>query len=262
MPELPDVQVFKELVDATSLHQRIEDVMLREEMVEESSPQKIRDRMRGAELEETRRHGKHLFLKSADDGWLRLHFGMTGDLVSYSTGEDPEHTQLRIDFDDGSHLAYTCQRKFGEISWVEDVDSFVEDQQLGPDALNDLDLEELRQIVANRRGSIKGTLMSQGAIAGLGNVYVDEILFQSGIHPESSTQKLEPDSVAALFESIQEVSEEAIQARAEVADMPDDWLLPHRGKGSSCPRDGATIEKVEVSGRPTYVCTEHQELID
>lgn len=262
MPELPDVQVFKELADATSLHRRIEDVMLREEMVEESSPQRIRDRLRGGELEETRRHGKHLFLRSGDDGWLRLHFGMTGDLVSYSSGEDPEHTQLRIDFDDGSHLAYTCQRKFGEISWVDDVKRFVEKDQLGPDALNDLDLGEFRQIISDRRGSIKGTLMSQDAIAGLGNVYVDEILFQSGVHPESSTEELDANTVAGLLDSIQHVSKRAIEARADVADMPDDWLLPNREKGASCPRDGGTIEKIEVSGRPTYVCTKHQELID
>ena len=261
MPELPDVQVFKELVDATSLHQSIEDVMLRDEMVEDVAPQTIRDRLRDVELREARRHGKHLFLRAGENGWLRLHFGMTGTLVSYSDEEDPEHTQLRIDFEDGSHLAYVCQRKFGEISWVDDVRAFIDERELGPDALQDMDAGLFRQILSDRRGSIKGTLMSQDAIAGLGNVYVDEVLFQAGIHPESPTEKLDEDEIVELFGTIQDVSQGAIEARADVDEMPDDWLLPNREEGASCPRDGASIEKIEVSGRPTYLCTGHQELI-
>ena len=262
MPELPDVQVFKEVADATSLHKLIEDVMLREEMVEEVAPQTIRNHLRGVELEETRRHGKHLFLRAAEGGWLRLHFGMTGDLVAYSGGDDPEHTQLRIDFDDGSHLAYVCQRKFGEISWVDDVEEFVDEHGLGPDALEDMDFDLFRDTISDRRGSIKGTLMSQDVIAGLGNVYVDEILFEAGIHPESSTEELDEDTIERLLDTIQHVSETAIEARADVDEMPDDWLLPNREEGAACPRDGARIEKMEVSGRPTYLCTDHQELID
>ncbi|MGA7273022.1 MAG: DNA-formamidopyrimidine glycosylase family protein [Acidimicrobiia bacterium] len=187
MPELPDVQVFKELVDATSLHRRVENLMLRQELVEETDPQTIRDHLRGSHLTETRRHGKHLFVHIDDNGWLRLHFGMTGDLVSYSKGDEPKYTQLRIDFDDGSHLAYSSKRKFGTISWVGDVEQFIEDHELGPDATNDLDLDRFGRVLAQRRGSIKGTLMNQEALAGLGNVYVDAILFQAGIRPRSDT---------------------------------------------------------------------------
>lgn len=259
MPELPDIQVLKELVDATSLHRPIEDVMLREEMVEEVSPQKIRDRLRGAALAGTDRHGKHLFLRAGDRGWLRLHFGMAGYLAAYSEGEEPEHTQLRIDFSDGSHLAYVCVRKLGGISWVEHVDEFIDEHDLGPDALQDLGRERFHRLIAERRGGVKAGLMSQSVIAGLGNVYVDEILFQAGVHPERETASLDQESVDRLFEAMHEVMEGAIHARANPEDMPDDWLLPHREEGASCPRDEGTLEKMEVSGRPTFVCAQHQQ---
>lgn len=261
MPELPDVQVLKDLVDATSLRQPIEDVMLHEEMVEGAPPQDIRDGLRGAELAETDRHGKHLFLRAGDRGWLRLHFGMTGDLAAFSKDEEPEHTQLRIDFADGSHLAFVCIRKFGEISWVDDPEGFIEEHDLGPDALDDLDREGFRRLVGERAGSIKGTLMNQESMAGLGNIYTDEILFHAGVHPESETASLGPETVDRLFEAMHEVLEGAIDARANPEDMPDDWLLPRREEGAGCPRDGGTLEKLEVSGRPTFVCTQPQERV-
>lgn len=261
MPELPDVQVFKELVDATSLHRRVTDLMLRQELVEGTNPQTIRDHLRGSELSETRRHGKHLFVHVDGDGWLRLHFGMTGDLVSYAKGDQPEYTQLRIDFDDGSHLAYLSERKFGAISWVRDVDQFIEDHDLGPDAIADIDLDRFRRVLAQRRGSIKGTLMNQEALAGLGNVYVDEILFQAGIHPRSDTTALDEDLSLQLFETMHEVVDEAVGDRADPSSFPDDWLLSHRDPDDACPRDGHRLKKIEVSGRSTYLCPHHQKRI-
>lgn len=260
MPELPDLRVLEEYVDATSLHRRIEDVMLRADLVSDPVPQRIRDGLRGAAFEETRRHGKHLFIRAGDRGWLHLHFGMTGDLVAYSTGEQPEHTELRVDFADGSHLACTSTRRFGEISWVEDVDRYVEDAGLGPDPLeDDLDAAALRERFSGRSGTLKGTLMTQEVVAGLGNLYVDEILFQAGLHPESETGHLDDADLEHLATTMHEVVEAAVAARADPGRLPDDWLLPHREPGEPCPRGDGTIERIEVSGRATYLCPGHQE---
>lgn len=259
MPELPDVEVFKRYVDSTSLHREIADVLLRERLVEDVSPQRIRDGLRSARLSETRRHGKHLFARAGDDGWLRLHFGMTGWLGAYSEGEDPDHTELRIDFADGSHLAFVDQRKLGAISWIEDVDEFVQEQGLGPDPLvDDLDLSRFTEIVGGRRGTIKSTLMSQDLIAGLGNVYVDEILFQVGAHPEVEAGELADERLAEIRSVMGHVIETAIDRGADVAELPDTWLLPHREEGVACPRCGGEIRHTEVSGRTTYYCGTHQ----
>ena len=259
MPELPDVEVFKRYLDSTSLHREIDDVFLREQLVEDVSPQRIRDGLRSASLSETRRHGKHLFVRADDDGWLRLHFGMTGRLEAYSEGEAPDHTELLIEFADGSHLAFVDQRKFGAISWVADVDGFVEKKGLGPDPLvDDLSPSRFRKIVGERRGTIKGTLMNQDLIAGLGNVYVDEILFQAGLHPEAGADELSDGELGKIHSAMAHVIETAIDRGADVEELPDTWLLPYREEGVACPRCGGEIRHTEVSGRTTYYCGKHQ----
>lgn len=263
MPELPDVEVFKRYADATSLHRRIDDVFLRERLVTDTDPQTIREHLRGASLTGTRRHGKHLFLHADDDGWLRLHFGMTGHLDAYEEGDEPEHTELRVDFTGGRHLAYVNERTFGAISWVVAVDVFVDDHDLGPDLLSDaVDEDTFVDGVSGHRGSIKGTLMNQEIFAGLGNVYVDEVLFQAGIHPESQVDALGDGRLRELHRTLRRVVDEAIERHADVDRLPDSWLLPHREPDAPCPRDDGHIERIEVVGRSTYLCSRHQARID
>ena len=260
MPELPDVQVFKEYVDATSLHQRITSVHADAGGLRETVPETtLRRRLEGRSLRSARRHGKHLFLEVEGDGWLRLHFGMTGSLAYYRGDEAPEHAKLLLDFPGGYHLAYLNVRKFGEIGFVDDVDAFVEEEGLGPDAL-DLDPEGFRERLAGRRGTIKGTLMSQAVLAGLGNEYADEVLFQARVHPEAATDELSRETVERLHRCMREVVAAAVEARVEPPRMPDDFLLTHRSEGEPCPRCGRPIEKIEVVGRPTYLCPHEQEL--
>lgn len=247
-------------MDATSLHRAVEEVFLREQLVEATNPQTIRDHLMGNELDSTRRHGKHLFVH-AGDGWLRLHFGMTGYLDATSSDEPEDHTELLLEFEDGRRLSYVNERKFGAVSWADDVDSFVEEHDLGPDPLADrMDRAAFRDRLKDRSGSIKGTLMNQSVVAGLGNVYTDESLFQAGIHPESDTQALSDEEQADLFSVMMRLIDTAIERGADVEELPDSWLLPHREPGQRCPRDGGTIERITVSGRATYLCADHQDL--
>lgn len=261
MPELPDVQVFKQYVDATSLHHAIDAVYMREPaLVKGVAPRTIRRHLKGHALASARRHGKYLFLDIADDpDWLLLHFGMTGSL-DYSRGSgEPDYTKLRLDFRNGYRLAYINKRKLGRISLVPDVDDFIDAQGLGPDPLaDDFDLGAFRSVLDGRRGTIKGLLMNQSAMAGLGNVYADEVLFHASIHPETPVGLLDDDAVEAVYETLGQVVQAAIDARADVEQMPSTWLLPHREPDATCPRCGGTISRIEVSGRATYFCTQHQ----
>lgn len=96
MPELPDLQVYKETIDATSLHRRIETVHVPGERFLDVSGQTLRRHLRGRALEGTRRHGKWLFV-GVGDGWLLLHFGMTGMLIYRRTKDPPQFVQLALD---------------------------------------------------------------------------------------------------------------------------------------------------------------------
>lgn len=93
----------------------------------------------------THRHGKYVFAGISDgNGWHMLHFGMTGSLERLDEGDDdPEHTKLGLDFDDGGKLAFTNQRTFGKIGLVGDAAEFVENSDLGPDALDEVELDVL-----------------------------------------------------------------------------------------------------------------------
>lgn len=235
MPELPDVEVLRRYVDSTSLHRRIDDLLVRSQLVE-GSPQTIRRHLRGSTLEKTRRHGKHLFVRSSREEWLRLHFGMTGSLRSYSDGDASPYTELRLDFEDGSHLAYLSRRKLGAIAWVGAVDTFIEQHRLGPDPLADeVGKEEFAELVGSRKGSIKSTLMNQEVLAGLGNVYVDEVLFQAGIHPASETVALGEERLRHLHRTMRRVINGAIDHGADVDRVPRRWLLPHREPDAPLP---------------------------
>lgn len=139
MPELPDVEVFKQYLDATSLHQEIEDVDVRNrKILEDTSVQELGKGLNGRRLESTYRHGKYLFAQLDDDNWLMLHFGMTGKLKYFKVMEkEPEHDRLLLEFSNGYHLAYDCQRMLGHVALIEDAAAFIEEKELGPDALDD-----------------------------------------------------------------------------------------------------------------------------
>lgn len=260
MPELPDVQVFKEYLDATALHQRIDHVhVAARDILDEVSASTLRRHLKGRSFDSTRRHGKHLFVEvEGDDVWLRLHFGMTGNLKYYEDDdEEPDHTRLRLDFANGYHLAYRNTRKLGQIGLVGDVDEYIEKEGLGPDALaRDFDLRSFRQALEGRHGTIKGALMNQSVIAGIGNIYADEMLFYAGVHPEAKIDRLSDDTIGEIFRAMKAVLESAIEAR--VRDFPRNFLVPRREEGAECPRCHGEITKTSVSGRSTYFCPDHQ----
>jgi formamidopyrimidine-DNA glycosylase len=263
MPELPDVQIFKEYVDATALHQRIRDVTVRASgLLDGVSARTVRSRLGGHELAETRRHGKHLFVRVTADGWLRLHFGMTGELASFKDEADmPEHARLGLEFTSGYHLAYVNVRKFGEIGLVDDVDAFVEAEGLGPDALG-LDRGAFREALAGRRGAIKATLMNQAVLAGLRNLYADETCFAAGLDPRSRTEKLNDATIDDLHRAMRKVLAQAIEARVEMDRFPRSFLLPSRERDGTCPRCGKALRRAKISRRTTYYCPRHQERKD
>jgi formamidopyrimidine-DNA glycosylase len=262
MPELPDVQVYKEYVDATALHQPIADLQVSNhaDVLAEVAESTLRGRLKGRSLEASRRHGKHLFLGLEDDGWLRLHFGMTGGLKYYAReSEAPQHARLRIDFDNGYHLAYRSVRKLGEVAWVEDVDEFVAAHGLGPDPLDPaLDFSRFRDALTDRRGTIKGALMNQEVLAGIGNVYSDEMLLSAGIHPAAKVGGLNEQALERLYRAMLAVLRQAIEARVDPDRFPPSFILPNRQEGAACPRCGGRLRRARVSGRVAYYCPHDQ----
>ena len=245
MPELPEVEEYARVFARHALDRTIARVRVLDERILAVPPRQLQA-LRGRRFTRVRRHGKHLFAQ-AGDLWLRLHFGMTGDL----TTAEERFARVVFHFDDGTLLAFDDMRLFGVVDLVRDPDAYILEHRLGPDPMA-IGLREFRARLAGRRGAIKPLLLSQEAVAGVGNLYADETLFRSGIHPRRSVERLGDDEVKTMFGNLRGVLREAIEGRRRI------FLIDHREEGERCPRCGGTISRAVVGGRTTYFCPGHQ----
>jgi formamidopyrimidine-DNA glycosylase len=259
MPELPDVETYKRYIDATALHKTVKKVAIdASDLLEGISKTSLQRHLRDRQLVSTRRHGKYLFVQLSDERWLVFHFGMTGRLKYFRDLDDtPPYTDMLIEFDNGFHLAYIAPRKLGMIGLINDTDRFVRQRQLGPDAM-DVTLQQFEESARGRRSAVKTWLMNQRVIAGIGNVYSDEILFHAGIHPKANIKDLQEPQIKRLFEALREVIHTAVNAQADPKKMPSTYLTPRRGNAKQCPRCGGLLDQVTIGGRTAYFCPKCQ----
>ena len=260
MPELPEVETFKRYLDSTSLHQRITNVDVRDAYVlKRVSARGLARRLKGRRFENSQRHGKHLFVRANRELWLRLHFGMTGSLEYLKDDEvAPKTARVIFRFADNCRLAFDDQRKFGEIELIEDVDEFLQTRGLGPDAL-DISLLQFKTILRNHRGAVKAILLNQKLIAGIGNLYADEILFRARMHPATQAARLSDKDLRRLFRATGYVLEKAIALKTDFNRLPKSWLLTHRGQQGKCPRCGRALKSATVGGRTSWFCAHCQK---
>jgi formamidopyrimidine-DNA glycosylase len=259
MPELPDVELMSRRLQRTALRKPITGVAVRDARILAGVDAKaFAAALRGRRFERALRRGKHLLVTLDDGRWLTLHFGMTGDLVAFAAdAEEPKFTRVCFDFADGNHLAYTSRRILGRVGLAEDAAAFIAAENLGSDAL-DLDRDAFDRILERRKGAVKGLLMDQAALAGIGNIYSDEILFQARLHPQTPVDRLAAKARTRLYRAMREVLETAIAVEAGsehgAERLPRGYLLPQRQKGGRCPACGGALDTVKVGGRTGYYC--------
>lgn len=257
MPELPDVEAYRHTLVSGGLHRRIEKVHVPDQRPLDISPATLRRHLQGKRLETARRHGKWLLAEvEGGEGWLAMHFGMTGTLerIGGSDEEVPKYTRLLLDLDDGARLAFTSRRLLGKVELAKGPEEFSEQHHLGPDALA-ISKSDFVERFGAKGGTVKAALMDQKTLAGLGNVYTDEILFQARVHPKTPIDTLDEKALGRLYERMQHVLKQANKKGADPKRFPRTWLTPHRGKAAAeCPRCGARLQRGQVSGRTTYWC--------
>ena len=260
MPELPEVETFKRYLDSTSLHQRINTVEVRDAYVlKRVSAGGLARRLKGLRFENSRRHGKHLFVRTGNELWLRLHFGMTGSLEYLNQHQEmPKTARVIFCFANNRRLAFDDQRKFGEIELIEDVDEFLQRRGIGRDAL-EIGLSEFKRIFRTHRGAVKAILLNQQLIAGIGNLYADEILFRARIYPGTEAARLRDIDLTRLFRATRYVLGKAIALKTDFNRLPKSWLLLHRGKRGRCPRCGRALKSATIGGRTSWFCEHCQK---
>ncbi len=260
VPELPDVALFARVLERSGTGRPIAAVVVRDaRILADITPDRLAAELGGDRLEAVRRHGKHLFAARARGGFLRFHFGMTGTLEPFAETE-PSHARLVLRFATPPHLAYVDVRMLGEVGLVDDADAWLRAHHIGPDALDPaLTAEAFAARLGRSRRSIKAALVDQSVVAGLGNVYADEVLFQAGLRPDVPVAALDRGWRERLFRTMRTVLETAVRLGAAserfTERLPEDWLTRVRGRrDAACPRCGGPLATLRIGGRTSRYC--------
>lgn len=258
MPELPEITLFQNYVTETSLGKKIKKLEFPDASLLQSPKSKFEKALTGHQLKKAERLGKYLGISTTGDASLIFHFGMTGKLEYYSNQDPPKYSKMIMHFEDDYRLAYICRRKLGKIFLAEDLEQFQKENEIGKDAL-ELTEKEFMALLEEKTGSIKGVLMDQHVMAGIGNVYSDEMLYQAGIHPKSKSNKISASEKKQLYKKLRSVLEMAIKKEGVRKDFPKSYLIRHREDGADCPKCDGKVKQIKVSGRSTYFCPSCQK---
>jgi formamidopyrimidine-DNA glycosylase len=260
MPELPDVEIIKNYIEAHATGKRIRDLKVRDNRILNNITEKeLREILVGKIIKSFSRHGKQLFIFIDRNLYITMHFGMTGNVEIISDLKDIIRFERSSFFlSSGERIAFIDQRILGRIGLTSSPDEFIKTHKMGPDSLS-VTWDEFFNAFHDQNTSIKASLMNQSKIAGLGNVYADEILFQAKIHPLDITDNLSEEKLRTLFTTMKQVLKTAIESGADRNRFPNIFLTKHREKNSVCPRCGGQITSVKINERSTYYCPHCQK---
>ncbi|HFA49782.1 MAG TPA: DNA-(apurinic or apyrimidinic site) lyase [Bacteroidetes bacterium] len=261
MPELPEVNTFKIYFEKTALRQRIKKTVVHDDKIFRNiSGGDFEKKLTGRTFIDTYRRGKYMFGKLDNNKYVQFHFGMTCDFKYYSDIADkPRHERFVFIFENGFRLGFDCPRKFARINYIENLDEYIARINLGTDALEISEAEFLKKI-KNKKGTLKGFLLNQKNIAGMGNLYVDETCYQCRIHPASRLDKIPLKKKKEIFDKMQNILQRALDERPHYKGYPPDWFWQWREEGKLAPDGKSKVEKTEVAGRTTYFAKGWQRL--
>ncbi len=272
MPELPEVETIKNDLSPYLIGRTITDITLTwSKSVIKPSSLELPGRLIGQTIKDIQRRGKYLIFPLESGQYLIMHMKMSGSLIlkAASSQEEVRFSRTIFTLDTGERLHFIDPRKFGMIWLIEDKEEVV--GKLGPEPLEPaFTPDTLSKILSNRKAPIKALLCDQELIAGIGNMYADEALFASRLHPYEIGGNLDDKEVTLLHQGIISVLRAGI---AHYGASTSDYYRPdgtkgmahmffnvaHRG-GKSCPVCGTTIQRTMVRNRGTYFCPECQKL--
>ena len=270
MPELPEVEIYREKIEADGLNQRITGVkVLDKALLEDLSAKKLQQTLSNQSFVKVKRLGKYLGIELSSGGCLEVHFGMTGSFSFYDKDQHPEYSKIIINLESGDNLSYIDPRKFGHLTLRNHVEEIRHKHDLGPDALS-ISKKDFVKRLQHSGAMIKSALMNQSLLSGIGNVYADEVLFQSCIHPQSKSSSLSKEELENMYAAMKKVLDTSIQymrhklhgssyGKARQT-LPDNYILSNRKPQASCPDScKGKLKTIKVSGRTTYYCPDCQK---
>jgi formamidopyrimidine-DNA glycosylase len=266
MPELPEVETIARDLEGVLTGQSVVEARFIDRSIKEQCNRFKPSRLAGHSLAGISRRGKNLIFHFSDNYAMVCHLKMTGRLIIDANSEyDKKHLHFEMKFN-RSHLSFYDVRKFGRICITNEKGLLNHPRlsKLGPEPF-EIEPGDFVNRVKSRHKAIKLILMDQGIIAGLGNIYADEALFDAGIRPTLKPYRISRSRLLRLHGSIIKVLHTAIKNRGTSV---DDYLDGHGRQGNfqnlikvygktgqPCPNCGHPVKRVVLGGRSTHYCT-------
>jgi formamidopyrimidine-DNA glycosylase len=271
VPELPEVTVISEDVRALARGKKVGRAGIFRDGVSNVGVGEFPRKLVGRTLKDTGRRGKITTLDFGDVVGV-VHLVISGRVLRLPEWREPDKIYTAVvEFEGGLVLAFTrLWLGYFNLYDPERIEEHPLISRLGPDPFSqDFSLEYLSGVF-NRKAAIKGLLLDQSVVAGLGNIYVDEVLFAAGVHPTRKANTLDSEEIGQIHSATRDILREAIELRGTTFDSYHDAFgetgkYQHRLKvfthvGEPCPACGSEIQKLRVAGRGTYVCPNCQPL--
>lgn len=260
MPELPEVENELLYFRRTARGQIIREARVSAPtIVKPNNPGcliKFARGLRGRRMIDAHRRGKYLIVSLDDGRFLILHFGMGGGLRYYEkSSERPDYTRIEFRLGNGWRLAFTCPRNICRVMLVDDPTLVPGLRLMGPEPLGkEYTLRYLRKLLsASPARRIKPLLMDQTRVAGIGNIYADEILFEAGVKPHRHAGTIIESELRRIHLSTRRILRRALGTAAD-PDFPGRFLVSRKAGGQGCRRCGTPIERMRISGRTAHFC--------
>lgn len=277
MPELPEVETTRKGVSPYCLNQTVRDLTVRQPALRWPVPDDLAATICGKRIDRVERRGKYL-LFGFEHGTLLVHLGMSGSLRVILADSDPapvnKHDHLDIVLQNGDILRYHDPRRFGAVLWTDQpVEAHKLIAHLGPEPLSDaFNADYLAARCAKRKTAIKAVIMDSKVVVGVGNIYANEALFFSGIHPAQPANTLSRNQLETLTGHIRFVLQRSIeQGGTTLRDFVGgdgkpgyfaQQLNVYGRAGSECRHCGTKLQEIRQSNRSSVFCPACQPLTD
>lgn len=264
MPELPEVETVRLTLLPRLIGAQLKSVAIhRADIV--TGRADATGLLAGGRIAELRRHGKQLAIMTADGRCVCVHLGMSGSLQWREPGTAAKHEHVVWQLDAGGELVFRDPRRFGGLWTFDNLPSLLSMRwgELGPDALH-MTAGQLHDALQRTSRAVKAALLDQAVVAGLGNIYVDEVLFRCRVHPETPANRLDLATCKAIAQQSKRVLQRAVRAGGStLRDFVDGHGTEGRFQNSHqvygratlpCVTCRATLMATQVGGRTTVYC--------
>ena len=268
MPEMPEIETIARRLRKTVLGKQIKGVRLSGQPLRRPVPDSFVKSLRGRTVRRILRRGKYIVVELEPRIYWVLHLGMSGRLLYHGGAFRPTlHTHAVIRFSDGSRLEYRDPRRFGLLDVCEapSLREIPAIRRLGEEPLGRrFDGRWLHAAIVKSRQELKAFLLDQKRVAGLGNIYVCEALFEAGLHPSRRCFTLSEEEAFRLARGITDVLRRAVRMRgtsfSDFIDLDGNtgknqmYLKVFQREGNACVRCGASVQRARQGNRSTFFC--------